>query len=137
MALIFEKFKSLIKTHQMLLVEGIGGIMTPITKDFFVADMIKAMQLDTIIITRSTLGTLNHTIMTLKMCQDYEIPVKGMIVNYFDEKGDPAEKNAPSSIYELTGIPILGIIPFVKDYQKLDTMVCIVEKNIDLNSIIS
>jgi len=137
MPLIFEKFKSLIKTHQMLLVEGIGGIMTPITKNFFVADMIKAMQLDTIIITRSTLGTLNHTIMTLKMCQDYEIPVKGMIVNYFDEKGDPAEKNAPSSIYELTGIPILGIIPFVKDYQKLDTMVCIVEKNIDLNSIIS
>ncbi|OLE40927.1 MAG: dethiobiotin synthase, partial [Thaumarchaeota archaeon 13_1_20CM_2_38_5] len=68
MPLIFEKFKSLIKTHQMLLVEGIGGIMTPITKNFFVADMIKAMQLDTIIITRSTLGTLNHTIMTLKMC---------------------------------------------------------------------
>jgi len=137
MPLIFEKFQNLIKTHQMLLVEGIGGIMTPITKNFFVADMIKAMGLDTIIVTRSTLGTLNHTIMTLSMCKDYEIPVKGMIVNYFDEQGGPAEKNAPATLYELTGIPILGIIPFVKDYQKLDTMVNIVEKNIDLNSFIS
>ena len=137
MPLIFEKFQNLIKTHQMLLVEGIGGIMTPITKNFFVADMIKAMGLDTIIVTRSTLGTLNHTIMTLSMCKDYEIPVKGMIVNYFDERGGPAEKNAPATLYELTGIPILGIIPFVKDYQKLDTMVNIVEKNIDLNSFIS
>ena len=137
MPLIFEKFQNLIKTHQMLLVEGIGGIMTPITKNFFVADMIKAIGLDTIIVTRSTLGTLNHTIMTLRMCKDYEIPVKGMIVNYFDERGGPAEKNAPATLYELTGIPILGIIPFVKDYQKLDTMVNIVEKNIDLNSFIS
>jgi dethiobiotin synthetase len=137
MPLIFEKFTNLIKTHQMLLVEGIGGIMTPITKNFFVADMIKAMRLDTIVVTRSTLGTLNHSIMTLRMCKDYEIPVKGMIVNYFDERGSPAEKNAPSTLYELTSIPILGIIPFVKDYQKLDTMVSIVEKNIDLNSIIS
>jgi len=135
--LIFEKFQKLLKIHQMLLIEGIGGIMTPIAKDFFVADMIKTMRLDTIVVTRSTLGTLNHSIMTLRMCQEYEIPVKGMIVNYFDERGSPAEKNAPSTLYELTGIPILGIIPFVKDYQKLDTMIGMVEKNIDLNSIIS
>ena len=135
--MIFEKFQNLIKIHQMLLIEGIGGIMTPITRNFFVADMIKAMRLDAIIITRSTLGTLNHTIMTLRICKDYEIPVKGIIVSYFDERGGPAEKNAPSTLYELTGIPILGIIPFIKDYQKLDTMVSIVEKNIDLNSIIS
>jgi len=73
----------------------------------------------------------------LRICKDYEIPVKGIIVNYFDERGSAAEKNAPSTLYELTGIPILGIIPFIKDYQKLDTMVSIVEKNIDLNSIIS
>ena len=99
--------------------------------------MIKTMRLDTIIVTRSTLGTLNHSIMTLRMCKEYEIPVKGMIVNYFDERGSSAEKNAPSTLYELTGIPILGIIPFVKDYQKLDTMVGVVEKNVDLDSIIS
>ncbi len=137
MQLVFKKLKDLTKIHQMLLVEGIGGIMTPITKNYFVADMIKAMGLEVIVVTRSTLGTLNHTIMTLKMCKDYEIPIKGMIINYFDERGGPAEKNSPTTLYELTEIPILGIIPFVKDYQKLDTMAKIVEKNIDLNSIIS
>ncbi len=137
MPLVFEKFKALLKQHQMLLVEGIGGIMTPITKNFHVADMIKAMGLEAIIVTRSTLGTLNHTIMTIRMCKEYQIPIKGIIVNYFDEKGTPAEKNAPATLYELTGIPILGIIPFVKDYQKLENMVNLVEKNVDLKSIIS
>ena len=134
---IFEKFQELLKHHQMLLVEGIGGIMTPITKNFFVADMIKAMGLETIIITRATLGTLNHTVMTIKMCQQYRIPVKGIIINFFDEKGTPAEKNAPSTIYELTGVPIIGIVPFVKDYKKFDALIGVLEKVIDWNVLIS
>ncbi|MDE1827453.1 MAG: dethiobiotin synthase, partial [Thaumarchaeota archaeon] len=115
MKIIFEKFQHLLKAHQMLLVEGIGGIMTPITKNFFVADLIKKMGLETIIVTRSTLGTLNHTMMTLKMCKEYGIAIKGMIINYFDEKGSLAERNAPSTLHEITELPILGIIPFVKD----------------------
>ena len=137
MPAVFERFDTLIKSHQILLVEGIGGIMTPITKNFFVADMIKAMGLETIIVTRPTLGTLNHTMMTIKICHEYEIPVKGIIVNYFDEKGPVNEKNAPATLHELTQMPILGIVPFVKDCQRLEDMVTVVEKNVDLESIIS
>ncbi len=137
MKVIFEKFEYLLKSHQMLLVEGIGGIMTPITKNYFVADLIKEMGLETIIISRSTLGTINHTVMTIEMCNKYQIPVKGLIINYFDDRGGPAEKNAPSTLHEVTGLPILGIIPFLKDYDTLDTMVNMVEKNIELNLLIS
>lgn len=135
--IIFEKFDKLKNKHDMLLVEGIGGIMTPISRDYFVADMIKAMGLETIIVTRSTLGTLNHTLMTVKTCHDYKIPIKGIIINNYDENGGIAEKNSPSTIYEITNISILGILPFVKNYQNLEMMVSLVEKNIDLRSLIS
>ena len=121
----------------MLLVEGIGGIMTPILRDYFVADLIKALGLETIIITRSTVGTLNHTMMTIKTCHDYKIPIKGIIVNNYDEKGGPAEKNSSTTIYEITNIPILGILPFVKGFQNVEMMISYVEKNIDLKSLIS
>ena len=135
--IIFEKFEKLKTKHQMLLVEGIGGIMTPLSRDYFVADLIKDMGLHTIIVTRSTLGTLNHTMMTVKTCHDYEIPIRGIIVNNYDEKGGTAEKNSPSTIYEITNVPILGALPFVKDYQNLEMMNSYVEKNIDLKSLIS
>ena len=135
--IIFEKFEKLKQKYEMLLVEGIGGIMTPLSKDFFVADMIKKMQLETIIVTRSTLGTLNHTMMTVNTCRDYEIPVKGIIINNYDEKGSPVEKNSPLTIHEITKIPILGIIPFVRDYQNVEMMIPFVEKNVDLRSLIS
>ena len=135
--IIFEKFERLKNKHKMLLVEGIGGIMTPISRDYFVADMIKAMGLETIIITRSTLGTLNHTMMTVNTCRNYQIPIKGIIINNYDEKGGPAEKNSPSTIHEITNVPILGILPFVRGYQNVEMMIPHIEKNIDLKSLIS
>ena len=137
MPLIFVQFKKLLSLHEMLLVEGIGGIMTPITKNFFVADMIKQMEIETIIITRATIGTLNHTVMTCKMCKDYGIKIHGLVINNFDEKGTPAEKNAPSTLYELTSIPILGTIPFIKDLNNIEKLIESVEKNIDVKSLIS
>jgi len=137
MPLILTKFKKLLSLHDVVLIEGIGGIMTPITKKFFVADMIKAMAIETIIVTRATLGTLNHTVMTCKMCKDYDIKVKGLVINNFDEKGTPAEKSAPTTLYEITGINIIGIVPFVKDLNQSDKLIDIVNKKIDVKSLIS
>ena len=137
MPLILTKFTKLLSTHDILLVEGIGGVMTPITKNFFVADMIKAMGIETIIVTRATLGTLNHTMMTYKMCKDYDIKIKGLVINNFDEKGTASEKNAPVTLHEITGLNILGVVPFIKNYNKIDTMIETVGKKIDVNALIS
>lgn len=137
MSLIHTKFTKLCSMHDVLLVEGIGGMMTPITKNFFVADMIKTMDIETIIVTRATLGTLNHTIMTYKMCKDYNIKVKGLVINNFDEKGTAAEKNAPVTLHEITGLDILGVVPFIKNYEKIDTMIETVGKKINVSALIS
>ena len=135
--IIFEQFAKLQSRHQMMLVEGIGGIMTPLTRDYFVADLIKEMGLEIIIVTRSTLGTLNHTMMTVKICHDNKIPIKGILVNNYDENGGPEEKNASLTIHEITNIPILGVLPFIKYYDNPEMMVSHVEKNIDVKSLIS
>jgi dethiobiotin synthetase len=135
--IIFEQFAKLQKRHQMMLVEGIGGILTPLTRDYFVADLIKDMGLETIIVTRSTLGTLNHTMMTVRTCRDNKIPIKGILVNNYDENGGPEEKNAPLTIHEITSVPILGVLPFIKYYDNPEMMVSHVEKNVDVKSLIS
>jgi len=134
---VLKKFELLRKRHQMLLVEGIGGIMTPIRRDYFVANMIVEMGLEAIIVTRSALGTLNHTMMTVEACRKYGIPVKGLVINYYDEKGGPEEGSAPATLHEITGLKILGVIPRVNYSQRPDMMADIVGKNIDLNSLIS
>ena len=49
--IVLDSFKQLSSLHDIMLVEGIGGAMTPILKDYFVTDLIKEMNLETIIIT--------------------------------------------------------------------------------------
>jgi dethiobiotin synthetase len=126
---ILSSFKKLSKLHDMILVEGMGGIMTPILKDYYVTNLIKEMKIPTVIVTRSKVGTVNHTIMTCKMCEKYKIPVKGIIINNFDA-GYPV-KELTRDLQNLTGIKVLGSIPFIKDMSGA-SLYRIFKKNIDL-----
>jgi len=86
---LMKCFRKLDKIHDVMLVEGIGGIMTPILKDYAIIDLIKDLEANTIIVTSSKIGTINHTIMTCNMCKNMKIPVKGLIINNFDSTGYP------------------------------------------------
>ena len=127
--LILSSFKKLSQNHKMLLVEGMGGTMTPILKDYFVANLIKDMKIPTVIVTRSKVGTVNHTLMTVMLCQKYKIPIKGIIINNFDD-GYPINQ-LKKDLESLTGIKVLGSIPFIKDMSD-KSLYRIFKKNIDM-----
>jgi dethiobiotin synthetase len=126
---ILSSFKKLSKLHETILVEGMGGVMTPILKDYYITNLIKEMNIPALIVTRSKIGTVNHTIMTVKMCEKYKIPVKGIIINNFDA-GYPI-KQLTSDLQNLTGVKVLGSIPFLKDLNST-SLYRIFKKNIDL-----
>jgi len=128
--LILSSFKKLSKNHEMILVEGMGGILTPILKDYYVTNLIKDMKIPTIIVTRSKVGTINHTLMTVKMCEKYKIPIKGIIINNFDDGGYPINQ-LKKDLEDLTGIKVLGSIPFIKDMSD-ESLYRIFKKNIDM-----
>lgn len=132
--LILDSFRKLSKSHDMLLVEGMGGIMTPILNDYYVINLIKEMKIPAVIVTRSKVGTINHTIMTCKMCEKYKIPIKGIIINNFDD--GYAENDLKRDLRNLTGIRVLGSIPFIDDLSD-SSLHRIFKKNLDLKSILS
>ena len=130
---ILSSFKKLTKLHDMILVEGMGGIMTPILKDYYITNLIKEMKIPAVIVTRSKIGTVNHTIMTCKMCEKYKIPVKGIIINNFDE-GYPIPE-LKRDLQNLTRIKVLGSIPFIKNKSDA-SLYRIFKKNIDLKTLL-
>ena len=130
---ILSSFKKLSKLHETILVEGMGGVMTPILKDYYITNLIKELNIPALIVTRSKIGTVNHTIMTVKMCEKYKIPVKGIIINNFDA-GYPI-KQLTSDLQNLTGVKVLGSIPFLKDLNST-SLYRIFKKNIDLKPLL-
>lgn len=131
---ILAAFKKLSKHHKIILVEGMGGIMTPILKDYFVTNLIKDMKIPTVIVTRSKVGTVNHTIMTVKMCEKYKIPIKGIIINDFDSNGYKT-KELTRDLKNILKVPILGSIPFIDDLSD-SSLYDIFKKNLDLKLLI-
>jgi len=130
---VLDSFKQLSSIHDILLVEGIGGVMTPILKDYFVTNLIKEMNLETIIITSSRIGTVNHTIMTCKMCQDFGIKIRGIIINILDSNGYPINI-LKRDLEELTNIPVIGSIPYLEKFD-LEKLSEITTNNISLKSL--
>jgi dethiobiotin synthetase len=131
--LILSSFKKLSKNHKMLLVEGMGGTMTPILRNYYVVNLIKDMKTPTVIVARSKVGTVNHTLMTVMLCQKYKIPIKGIIINNFDN-GYPINQ-LKKDLESLTGIKVLGSIPFIKDMSD-KSLYKIFKKNIDMKSLL-
>jgi len=127
---VLSSFKTLSKIHPVMLVEGMGGIMTPILKNYFVIDLIKEMKIPAVLVTRTKIGTVNHTIMTVQMCKKYKIPIKGIIINDFDSGGYNTRELA-RDLNSLTRVPVLGSIPFIKDMSDT-SLYRIFKKNLDL-----
>ena len=132
---LMKCFRKLDKIHDVMLVEGIGGIMTPILKDYAIIDLIKDLEANTIIVTSSKIGTINHTIMACNMCKNMKIPVKGLIINNFDSTGYPVS-DLERDLNALTDLPVLCSLPHMQKFN-LNDYAKMIENKMDLLSLIN
>jgi dethiobiotin synthetase len=111
-----KKFK---KKYDILLLEGAGGLMVPITDDYFTADLIRDLDADVVIVSRLGLGTINHTLLTINQAKANGLNIRGLI--FSDSKGGKKtlpEKTNPDEIQKLSGIRVLGTIPLLKSFTE-------------------
>ena len=62
---IYDAYRELQRHYDFIIVEGIGGLLVPITKDYFVSNLIREFRLPVVIVARAGLGTINHTLLTV------------------------------------------------------------------------
>jgi dethiobiotin synthetase len=108
--------RDLAARYGFLVVEGAGGLYVPlIGMDFLVLDLIRWLGLPLAVVAKSGLGTINHTVLTVKAAQAAGIEVAGVILNRYPEKPGLAAETNPGVIAALTGVDILGRLPEVAD----------------------
>ena len=112
-----KKFRTLSEKYDFVVVEGIGGIMVPINKRHNLVDFVRLTNLPIIVVSTPKIGTVNHTLLTVKVCRDHGIPIKGIIFNKMPEKPTIVESATPSFVEELTKTPVLGVIPRYKQLR--------------------
>jgi len=103
-------FGRLSDTHDVVLVEGAGGLLVPITETYTMADLARDLGLSLIVVTRPDLGTLNHTALTVESAKSRSLPVLGIVINNIPSEPNLAERSNPTYLSHMTGLPILGVL---------------------------
>lgn len=126
---IFDAYRRLQGQADVMLVEGVGGLLCPIRDDFWMIHLAKMMDLPVVIVARAGLGTINHTLLTIHAARSAGLRVAGVIINRY--RIDPAAQEAldrraepythgdedmaiytnPAQIAERGQVELLAIVP--------------------------
>lgn len=113
---VFWAYNEIRQIYDFIIVEGIGGLLVPFTTNYFVSDLVKEFDLPVIIVTRAGLGTINHTLLTVQAARNKGLNLMGIILNGMPKENlSVAELTNPRVVADLTGLPVLGVLPQLED----------------------
>ncbi|MFH1077486.1 MAG: dethiobiotin synthase [Pseudomonadota bacterium] len=108
---IIQSYRDLSKHYELLLVEGTGGVMVPLTRDSLFIDIVARLKLPTLIVSLSGLGTINHTLLTIEALRTRDIPILGVVFNLTGRE-DPIIENDNSIVISQIGrVKNFGLLP--------------------------
>jgi dethiobiotin synthetase len=91
-----------------LVVETAGGLMVPLTRHWLQIQQLQRWQLPVVLVARSELGTLNHTLLSLEALRRRNIPILGLVIN------GPSHADNPRTLNELGDVPLLCELPLLE-----------------------
>ncbi len=95
-----------------IIVEGVGGIMVPMDEKHTVLDVARWLGLPTVVVARASLGTINHTLLTVNALRAAGVRVAGVVINrYPSESPGAAEETNTRAIEKWGQVPVLCIAP--------------------------
>ena len=102
---IKKEMVSFAAEYESVLFEGAGGILVPITGKYTFLDLAKDLNMEVLIVALNKLGVINHTLLTVKVCECENIRVKGVILNHRGTVDRSAETNY-ESLKKLLDVPV-------------------------------
>lgn len=114
-----DAYYNIATKHDIIIVEGIGGLMVPLTETDTFADFAKMLNLPTILVARGTLGTLNHILLTIKVSNAYGLDLVGLVVNRVSSRPRIIDRQMIDAVKQLVGTELLSVLPKVVSVKRL------------------
>ncbi len=100
------------RDSDVLIVEGVGGIMVPMDDKHTMLDVAKWLNLPAVVVARPALGTINHTLLTVNTLRSAGVKVAGVVINRYPAETPPlAEETNPRAIEKWGKVPLLCVVP--------------------------
>ena len=105
---IAQAYDALSSGHDIVLVEGAGGLLAPLADDLTMLDLARRLRLPLLVVARNALGTINHTALTVGAARAAGAPIAGVILNDTAPAQDDASGSNADSLRRWGGAPLLG-----------------------------
>ena len=131
---IVDCFNKLAEKNDIVIVEGAGGILAPLTKTAVMGDIASRLQIPALVVAHPFLGSINHTLMTVLVTESFGVDVVGVIFN--QHKNEKYPKPDFDLITEKSGVAVLGFLPFAEDISDVKKIKTLAKKHIDVSALI-
>lgn len=133
LSLAWQAFSALRERKSLVLVEALGGLGSPITRELTVADLARDWRLPTVLVVPVKLGAIGQAIANVALARQAAVNLKGIILNCVQPCSDTEIAQwAPQDLIEsLTNVPVCGIIPHLDSREDIEQLVT-VAANLDL-----
>jgi dethiobiotin synthetase len=111
LAAIDAAYERVTKGRDLTIVEGAGGLLVPIRDGSTMAELARRLTLPLLIVARASLGTINHTCLTLEVAASKQLPVLGVIISHAGGPLSAADAANLSGLKEILGAQLIGEIP--------------------------
>ncbi|MCA9073644.1 MAG: dethiobiotin synthase [Planctomycetaceae bacterium] len=99
---------------ELLCVEGVGGLLCPLSDRQTVADLAGDIGFPLLIVCPLVLGAINHTLLTVSVAQSRNLPIAGLVINQIRPVTDAVSESTIAEIRARTSVPILAMMPFAE-----------------------
>ena len=113
---VIASYETIANKYDPILVEGAGGWEVPITRNYFISDLAKDLNLPVILVAANRLGALNHILLTLSAIKAKGLTCAGIILNQLEDEMDTPMITNKGIIESLTDAPLLDHIIHNQDF---------------------
>lgn len=120
----WRSFEVLRQRYDWVLVEALGGLGSPVTRETTVADLAWDWRLPTVLVVPVRLGAISQAVANVALARMTRVNLKGIVLNCAQpcSKEDQYKWAPIDMIQSLTGIPVLGVLPHLQDAANLDEL---------------
>lgn len=116
LSVIMRAVRALRSRHDLVLIEGVGGVHVPLTRTVDVLELISQLKLPTVVVGRASLGGVNHALLTVKALRHRGIPIVALVLNRTSSPrtahAQRQERSTTRLLRELAGVPVIGPLPY-------------------------
>lgn len=104
--------------YDTLIIEGVGGILVPFTREYLLVDLIQEITIPILVVARSGVGTINHTLLTLEALKNRGIEVIGVVLNSLRNEEKFIVEDNVEVIKKIGKVEVFGVVPYFKEVRK-------------------